>query len=522
MPNETFASLHGFTSDPFASTNSETEELLTEYFVPPPYFASVLGDARTPKSKVVFAPRGSGKTAQRRMLEIASLDEAAPFVCLTYDTFDVSKGVALSLEAHLTALNKLLCIQLLEFLDQYPDRAAELDAHQKRVVKVASQALLGGMSESEYTRAFASVKSLGDKATEFWKKYGGVLAAGIAIALKKAGLDDVSIPAQMAAQAQDTTASAEYFFRELVNIVRGPFGGGSVYVLVDKVDETSKTSTKATAAWSLIEALLTNLPTLETPGVAFKFFLWDQLGPLFLENGGRPDRLQPVALSWTPDELEEMLRRRLRAYSGQRISSFNDLCEDSMSVDAHKLLAYLSAGSPRDMIRLAESVAEEHTRTDTSQRPISEDELLAGIRRFAEDKSSELAGRYLSDLQKVALPSFTINHLANRVFNVSGQAARSKVQKWIDAGVVKKIGELPNKKNKPLHLYGLTDPRVVIVANPRESVLELLGNYMHECPTCKQVTLTAEVEITCASCGASFPLSKARSLLEVVQVTNGS
>ena len=452
------------------------------------------------------------------MLEIASLDPALPFVCLTYDHFDVSAGVDVALEDHLVALNKLLCVQLLELLDKNPEMASSLNAHEKRVVKVASQTLLGGMSESEYSRAFASVKSLDDKASEFWKKYGGVLAAGIAIAMKKAGLDDVNVPAQMAAQVADLTASSSYLFKELVGIVCEPFGGNTIYVLVDKVDETSKTSTKATAAWALIQSLITDLPTLEMPGIAFKFFLWDQLESHFLENGGRPDRLQPVALAWTPAELEQMLTRRLLAYSGGRVSSFNNLCESSLTFDAHRLLAYLSGNSPRDMIRLAEAVAEEHTRTDSTRRPISEAELLAGVRRFSEDRANEVAGRYLQDLQKVASPSFTINHLANRVFNVSGEAARSKVQKWMNAGIVKKIGELPNKKNKPLHLYGHTDARVVIVTNPRDSVLELLGNYMHICPNCSHLNLTAETVVACPSCGASFTLSDAQSLLDVVGV----
>jgi hypothetical protein len=64
-----FLNYFGFEGDPFESTNADNEPRLADYFVPPPYFPTVLGDARFPQSQVVLAPRGSGKTAQRRMIE---------------------------------------------------------------------------------------------------------------------------------------------------------------------------------------------------------------------------------------------------------------------------------------------------------------------------------------------------------------------------------------------------------------------------------------------------------------------
>lgn len=516
MPNQSFADLHGFVADPFASTNSEDEELLEDYFVPPPYFAAVLGDTHKPKAKIVFAPRGSGKTAQRRMIELASLSKEEPFVCVTYDTFDVSKGVKLTLEQHLVELCKLLCVAVLEYLERVPREAIELNDHEKRIVKIASQTYIGSMSESEYTQAFSAVKSLGDKASEVWKRYGGVIAAAVTAVMKKAGMDDISIPAQMAAQAKDTTASAAYFFKQLVAIIVGPLRGGSIYILVDKVDETDKTSVTSSSAWDLISSLVTDLTTVETAGVGFKFFLWDQLENSFREEGGRPDRLQPVKLQWTVPELETMLSRRLSAYSDGVVTSFNDIYEGSSSLDAHALLAQLSGRSPRDMIRMAEAVAAEHTRTSQLPHLISEKELLEGVRSFADERSQELYSKYFSDLKKVGVPSFTINHLANLVFNVSGEAARSKVQKWVNAGAVAKIGELPNKKNKPLHLYAFEDIRLMLATNPRDEVVELLGNYALECPSCRAIVLTAEKRLDCPSCSAPVALGSARTLLDIV------
>jgi hypothetical protein len=55
--------------DPFKSVNATEERLfLPEYFVAPPFFESVWGNSRMPKSCVVFAPTGAGKTAQVIMI----------------------------------------------------------------------------------------------------------------------------------------------------------------------------------------------------------------------------------------------------------------------------------------------------------------------------------------------------------------------------------------------------------------------------------------------------------------------
>lgn len=512
MVTKSFAELHGFSEDPFASTNSETEELLEEYFVPPPYFASVKGDASNPRTSVVFAPRGAGKTAQRRMIEFAASSE--PFACITYDSFDISNGTQLSREDHHAQLCRLLTVTILAYLDNYPLEVVELTDHQKRIVKVAAETFVGGLSESEYTRALSAVKTIGDKAGDLWKKYGGVIAAAIAVAMKKAGLDEVSIPAQLKAQAEDFAASGLYFFRQLVEIVRS-LGPHSVYILVDKVDETDRTNTDALAAWGLIKSLVTDLPTLEVSGVGFKFFLWDQLLGSFREDGGRPDRVNVLELNWTVAELEEMLAERLHAYSDGTVNSLNELVNPDCRLDVHKLVAYLGNGSPRDMIRMCEAIAAEHTRTEQPYHLMTEGEVIAGIRSFSETRSTELYPKYLGDWVKIGQPSFTINYLANRVFNVSNESARSKVQKWLATGAVEKIGELPNKKNKPLHLYGFTDPRLAIATSPRLELEEVLDNYAIECPSCHEVAYTAENEFTCPRCGGRVEIGSARSLLEI-------
>jgi hypothetical protein len=76
----------GFHDNPFQFTNADEKDQLQSYFVPPPYFASVWGNPDSPQSHVIFAPRGGGKSAQRRMIEYKA-QEAGVFA-ITYDRFE--------------------------------------------------------------------------------------------------------------------------------------------------------------------------------------------------------------------------------------------------------------------------------------------------------------------------------------------------------------------------------------------------------------------------------------------------
>ncbi len=105
----------GFSEDPFASTNAADEPLIDHYFVQPPFFPAVIGDPRKPKSNVVFAPRGGGKTAQKIMIERRSVAER-DFLCISYDRFPAESLKQLSdadSEYHVTNITRLLLIALL-------------------------------------------------------------------------------------------------------------------------------------------------------------------------------------------------------------------------------------------------------------------------------------------------------------------------------------------------------------------------------------------------------------------------
>ncbi|MFN2588371.1 MAG: P-loop ATPase, Sll1717 family [Actinomycetota bacterium] len=505
----------GFDDDPFASTNAETEKRLAEYFVPPPYFASVMGDPENPQSHIVFAPRGGGKTAQRRMIE----DEAATsgtFLCITYDRFDLDPAAGLeqvSLQYHLTNVCRLMLVGVLVTLDAFPDLVGLLTEHQKSVLKFQIERFLGSLSSQEFETATRTLKNLGDKVKDFWDTYGGPITPLINALTRKLGLEDVASPGGVASSVVKDEPLA-YHLKQLAEIVQ-QIGYSSTYVLVDRVDEVPVAAKDASSTFRLISPLLLDLPTLETPGIAFNFFMWDQIADLYAENGGRPDRITVSKLKWAVAELQEMLRQRLNVYSSGGVASMNEvLCEPEL--DVHQLVAYLAAGSPRDMIRFAQRMVAEETRTAQTSPCLSNASIWGGAAVFARERANELFGtKYIAELAKVGKPTFTINELANDIFKVNQQSARSKVQNWTNTGLVAKIGELANPGKKPLHLYGVADVRLALAMLPAPEAEFVLGNYAFACRWCDFVCISDKPTIRCLKCLAEFDPKRSLSLLEV-------
>jgi hypothetical protein len=222
-----------------------------------------------------------------------------------------------------------------------------------------------------------------------------------------------------------------------------------------------------------------------------------------------------LTLNWRVEELAQMLTKRLDVFSNGKVSSLSQLVAPEVDIDLHRMVAHLAGGSPRDAIRLAKWIVSEQTRTGTKERCLGALAIWQGIRGYADELALELSGPYLRDLKRVAKPTFTLNYLANDALHLSTQAARNKVQNWMNAGVVARLGDAPNPRNRGIHLYGIVDVRVVLSMMSATEVPLVLGNYAVECPGCSRILVTAESAIDCPHCGRHFALSEGRSLLEV-------
>lgn len=496
-----FLASHGFTADPFELTSSDSEPLLDRYFVPPPFFSAVLGDPKNPRPAAVFAPRGTGKTALRLAVEAKSRANR-DFLCITYDQFGIKSKAhleSIDLNYHLGQLLVRLTMAALAHLEKHEGSISALNKHQRQVVVYCSRTFLGDLTQLQYSQALASVKTLYDKGVDVWAKYGGLVATVLTAILKKIGIEDVSIPAEL----RDTMKredSLQYLFAQLLEISR-VLGYKSVYFLVDRVDELSQTSQDRAASWRLVRDMLVDLPFLESRGAGFKFFLWEPLHDSFRDDGGRPDRVLVHELNWTTDELRVILRKRLEAYSDGRVTDISSMLDnDCVDIDLETLVVYLAAGSPRDLVRICKAIVDEATRTGSDGELVKRAQLLAAIRSFCRQYAETACGSRLAELRKIGTVTFTINQLASGVFNISENAARSKVQKWQDSGLVEKVDERANRVNRPLHVYSISDPRVAVACSESLELELILDNYLLICGRCGSLEIAGDAEFRCTGC----------------------
>lgn len=507
----------GFIEDPFASTNAAGEHLLDLYFVDPPYFDSVVGDPRSPTSHIVLAPRGGGKTAQKRRLE--SIAPEAGFFCISYDEFELPPGFTLrdaDWHYHVTQICRRLTVGILAFLHEEPSYGQVLTKHQKQLLSVYADWFVGPLSLGDFRVALGSVRSMPHRIKRVLDQYGGPVSVFVRAVLARLDVGDAPAEDQVVPSLKPTE-SLRYHLDRLAEIVQS-LDFYCTYILVDRVDELNLTNNDAKHTFAFVRALLADLRTLETPGLAFKFFLWDETRP-YIEEAVRTDRIHMDVLSWSSKELEHMLSRRLRAHSQHRVQTIEQLACANASAIWDPIIALLAHGSPREMIVLMRRVIAEQTRTSVSGSCIEVSSFWSAVRRFSDTLVASRAGKYLDDLRKIGASgriTFGSAEIANEVLRISQRATASKVQSWQRTGVIAQIGTLPNPGRRPPYLYGPADLRVAIamMANtPPEETLEWNALICHGC---EQLVIT-DRSLPCPSCQAELEYGEANTVISAAQ-----
>ncbi len=198
--------------------------------------------------------------------------------------------------------------------------------------------------------AIQSVQCLTDKAKEWWNKFTGPIGLVINALLNKVGLGEAEIEkfrsqgGKLGQFSDQMQISANMALK---------LGYRCVYVLIDKVDESSLTG-QANTSFEFIPPLLSDLHTLEAKSFGFKFFLWDLLIDPYREVA-RPDRVNYYQLKWDDRQLVEMLSRRLLAYSGDRVATLASICAD-VGKDIDRMVVLFAQGSPRNIIRICKEI----------------------------------------------------------------------------------------------------------------------------------------------------------------------
>ena len=401
----------GLKDNPFQYTNADEEELLERYFVPPPYFQSVWGDPQKPSSCVVFAPRGGGKSAQRKMIELRSQD--CNILALSYTRFEFESKQAFSQVDINYHLKNIVRICLMGFLMNVYERGLNemlFSEAEREQIKALSRFYLLDMNQEEIVGAMNSIIGPFGRARDYLEKNLHIVNALIEGLLSKAGFGALNSPTGQHGAA--ISKPAKHHLEIIVSFIK-TLGFDSVYILIDRVDETEYTTNDAAAAFDLLKPILSDLDILQMNGLGIKLFLWGELYP-FYKRYGRPDRLPQHNLTWKHEDLRRVLELRLQAYSNGNKVSFMDMLDSSMHDGAKRaieqLLFTFAQGSPRDLIRICRQMVTEQLRDNPYFWKIGIMAATEGFNNFCAERAKEVVSPIaLRELQKVHRLDFTVS-----------------------------------------------------------------------------------------------------------------
>ena len=497
----------GFSGHPFAKTNADEEPNLKDYFVPPAYFDAIIGDPRTPTSSIVLAPRGAGKTAQRRMVEDHGI--GSRFLAVTYDRFEFSAGetvTGLSLQYHLRNIISRVLVSFLSYVSDKPETIHGLSKAQKKDLSLFIQTYLGSLTGDRIQELMKELRSLPEKFKAFWSENVGFMESVVNFLLKHYDLDPIDLP-DVKQEEKRLAETYKYQLETILGLVKR-IGFEFIYVLIDKVDETEQTGNDAQSTYSLIQPLIRDLELLGLEGYGFKFFLWNRIEPYYRADA-RPDRVPQYELNWLREDLKRMLSARLKAFSDGAISSFAQLMANDTVVDIDDIICVMSNGSPRNIIRMCERIYAMQGERFAESAKIEFLAVDKGILAFSEMLFLELYGiDTLREMQRVGRELFTTNYIANDVLKISVQGARNKITGWNKAGLVQQVGTVAvPPARRPVNFYCAVDPITVRLMHRTTQLDEFFKDRWLPCGYCKTDNLVnidlypQDNEAVCRRCG---------------------
>jgi hypothetical protein len=472
--------------NPFQYTNADKEsDIIEKYFIYPDYFEDVWGDPENPVSNIVYAPRGGGKTAQRLMIEkrAKKLDSVLTVTYTDHDLSQFKSATEVTLSYHLEYLNRLLLLSFFDRLYTLNDfqYINEFDFKERQFIYKLCRIYLFDTPASFPNHAINSLKTIEDHALDLWRKFKDPIADIIRAISKTKGVEiDIStieLDKKLQLSHKDNFLNIRHFLNKI--------GVSTIYILVDKVDEQSLTGNDPKASYAFISELIKDLELLETPGIGFKFFLWDALKPYCVKEA-RPDRVFSFQLKWEISQIRTMLNRRLAAYSSDKISDALQLFEEQKSLGRAILF---SEFSPRDCIRICNRILSEQFKEDETSTKFMHQVVNNSIDIFCKEKVSEFlqSQSNIAHLAKVGSVSFTIEELVVKKVAADNQAIRNIILPWSTSELLKKIGLVTRKAKKAVNEYAFVDIRMARFACSSISLDEFIDNKVRKCKisTCK-------------------------------------
>lgn len=391
-----------FSSNPFASWEANLEPNLNEYYVKHPFYEQLL---YVPKSTIVYAPRGGGKTATRLMVQSEckptkrsssifavpftdfspliekngvnhqhSLSDFLPYLLDASLLYLIKSVIGLLQEETFVSYERLP--ELSYWIKEFSPHYLEVDYLPTLLSKLGTN--MSRQRAQEMVDAFRDGELRKQDVNKYW--------AAVLLFWKQLSQTEAKKPARLKYE-NTTKAILETFVDFALTILSTRQVACDVmYFLFDGIDEYAVTKNNPKASANLLSPLLSEMNFHNINNLANKFFLpLEQKGEINIV--ARPDLLETHEMHWKQNSSDDqfgalrlMLRDRLRAFSAIGRESLRDLCEPRIRGWIDDVIIEKADNSPRNLIRLGYLLFFEHCKEEPEYRSrIVEEEWNAAV-----------------------------------------------------------------------------------------------------------------------------------------------
>ncbi len=399
-----------------------------------------------------------------------------------------------------------MLLSFLSYLSDYPDIAKKLSKDEKKQLSIFVATYLGDLTGDRLQEMMKELKSLPEKFKNFWADNVGFMESVVNFILKSYELEKIDLP-DIKNEEKRLSETYKHQMEMLLKLVE-KLGFQSIYILVDRIDETEQTGNDPEASYRLIQPLIKDLELLGLKGYGFKFFLWDKIEPYYRDDA-RPDRIAQYNLNWTRTTLKNVLSKRLIAFSNGNIQNIQNLVSEPSDIDIDDSISLMAGQSPRNLIRICEQILATQAERNQESSKIDIQAVDLGIVNFSEILCREIYGdELIKSIQKIGRELFTINYVANDILKISVQAARSKINTWAQTGLVKQVGTISiPSSNRPVHFYCVIEPAAVRLIHRTVDFVTFIKDRWLPCKHCTTDNLINidlypdENSASCRNCG---------------------
>lgn len=478
--NELYQSL-GLTTNLFSKFSAEEEtDYLDSIYVQPKYFNSLYSNLKDASSRFIIGSRGSGKTALIMQLKKA-LEENNVYTFLLDNFENIPKK---DNEKHfIFEIIQGITSELSLILSKNPHLLKKLDKFEKEKLSFIIQEFFKTLSKREYLDRNDKVVRFKNKNTFFAffniylnKPINLLVSGAIEIASdtvsKSLGLSKIQsadfyknyIPEFKNKVPEKKLKFENYDYNSLKNIlidlskIVKKIGYHNVVILIDKIDENRNLRGSINEVCTFIEEVLKDTNLLMQNDFGIVFSIWDEVRNVLASRGVRFDKFRPIDVTWTTEEILQIINKRLSFFSN-KTNNIQDLLADVTEKDG---IIQLANFSPRDLFHLMANIYDEQSIIDSTTSYFTSEAIKKGKLKFCEEYeyyalfpsnrgSKDDVFRNINRLLKTGKTTLRSNDLAS-VLKVNPATANSYIKIMSDFNFIKMTDEQ--------YVYNVIDPKI--------------------------------------------------------------